>query len=114
MRSKPHPPARDAAESGDRRTKTYFENFKLVILCSFCSDQHRALHEDRGQCLPFLVTFKEGVGRCVVAARDIAPGELIFREEALVIGPNHDTPPLCLSCLKVVNDQPRGMMTNNE
>ena len=74
------------------------------FVSSFCSDQHRALHEDGGQCLPFLVTSRAGVGRCVMAARDIAPGQLIFREEAVAIGPNHDTPPLCLSCLKVVNN----------
>ena len=40
--------------------------------------------------------------KVVTRIRDIAPGQLIFREEASAVGPNHDTPPLCLSCLKLV------------
>ena len=38
----------------------------------------------------------------MVAARDIKPGELIFTEEALGLGPNHQTLPCCLDCMKQV------------
>ena len=34
-------------------------------------------------------------GRYVVATRDIAPGEVIFTEEPLEIGPNHANDVLC-------------------
>ena len=40
--------------------------------------------------------------RYMVAARDIKPGELIFTEEALGLGPNHQTLPCCLDCMKQV------------
>ena len=88
-----------------RERMSYLVQF-IHSCSSFCSSEHGALHEDQGQCLPYSVTSLAGVGRCLVAARDITAGELIFREEALAIGPNHDTPPLCLSCLKVVNPAP--------
>ena len=40
----------------------------------------------------------------MVASRDINPGEVIFSEEALALGPNHSTPPCCLECLRKVQD----------
>ena len=40
--------------------------------------------------------------RYMVAARDIKPGELIFTEEPLGLGPNHSTLPCCLDCMKQV------------
>ena len=48
---------------------------------SWCCAAHMALHldPDTGLCFPFTVTRAPGVGRCVLAARDIAPGETIFR-----------------------------------
>ena len=68
----------------------------------WCCPSHRDLHLDTetGACFPFSVQWTEEVGRCMVAARDIKAGEVIFREtESLVIGPGHECPPLCLSCL---------------
>ena len=41
----------------------------------------------------------------MVAARDIKPGELIFTEEPLGLGPNHSTLPCCLDCMKQVLNQ---------
>ena len=41
----------------------------------------------------------------MVAARDINPGELIFTEEPLGLGPNHSTLPCCLDCMKQVLNQ---------
>ena len=47
---------------------------------TFCSGGHLRLHlGEGGECLPFTITRREGVGRCALAARDIRPGELIFR-----------------------------------
>ena len=43
--------------------------------------------------------------RYMVAARDIKPGELIFTEEPLGLGPNHSTLPCCLDCMKQVLNQ---------
>ena len=38
----------------------------------------------------------------MVAARDIKPGELIFTEDPIGLGPNHSTLPCCLDCMKAV------------
>ncbi len=38
----------------------------------------------------------------MVASRDIQPGEVIFSEDPLAVGPNHTTLPCCLECLKQV------------
>ncbi len=40
------------------------------------------------------------VGRYVVAARDIDALEVILEDSPAVFGPNNNTPPVCLECLK--------------
>ena len=68
----------------------------------FCCAEHGALHTntDTGSCHPYTVRYDDHVGRYVVASRDIKQGEVIFGErEPLVVGPNHECPPLCLQCL---------------
>ena len=50
-------------------------------------------------CLPFRVEVKEGVGRCVVAARDIPALDVILRDYPAMVGPYYDQHPLCLECL---------------
>ena len=44
-----------------------------------------------------------GVGRALVATRDIAAGELVFEERPLTVGPLHNTPPVCLGCFGKVS-----------
>jgi hypothetical protein len=39
----------------------------------------------------------------MLATRAISPGELVFQERAVAVGPFHDTPPVCLACLKRVS-----------
>jgi len=73
----------------------------------YCCLNHRLLHhpEDHEEPWPIVVKFKPGVGRVMIAARDIDQGELIFSEDPLVKGPNHTlTTPHCLECLKEVKD----------
>merc|ERR1719495_426769 len=63
---------------------------------------------DHEEPWPFSVGEKEGVGRLLVAARDIDKGELIFTEKALASGPNHSlNQEHCLDCLKVIEDKNR-------
>jgi hypothetical protein len=47
-------------------------------------------------CYPYKVEEREGVGRILVATRDIQPGDIIFRETQLVIGPSKRTHPVCI------------------
>ena len=77
----------------------------------YCCTQHRDLHvpeaeddsdEGSNKARPFRVLYRPEVGRYVVAARDIEPGEVIFSEEALAIGPSHDALPCCLDCMKPI------------
>jgi hypothetical protein len=79
----------------------------------FCGDEHRDLHrppltgddDDAGShssCYPYLVSNIDGIGRCLVAARNIEPGELVFKERPVAVGPLHDTPPVCLTCFQKV------------
>ena len=37
-----------------------------------------------------------------MATRNIEPGEIVFREEPIIIGNNHETQPICLGCLQPV------------
>merc|ERR1719481_264668 len=74
----------------------------------YCSDDHRELHHPTGheEPWPFVVKYREGVGRLMVAARDIDQGELIFTEEPLVGGPNHTLQgDYCLECLKYMPEK---------
>lgn len=50
-------------------------------------------------CLPFTVMYKEGVGRYVVASRDIKASEIILCDTPAVLGPNYETEAVCLECL---------------
>ena len=74
----------------------------------FCCDDHRDLHRpvaaesSAAECYPFAVVAVPGVGRALVATRDIAAGELVFEERPLTVGPLHDTPPVCLGCFDKV------------
>eukprot|EP00090_Calanus_glacialis_P002954 TRINITY_DN12154_c0_g1_i1.p1 TRINITY_DN12154_c0_g1~~TRINITY_DN12154_c0_g1_i1.p1 ORF type:complete len:553 (-),score=159.07 TRINITY_DN12154_c0_g1_i1:57-1715(-) len=73
----------------------------------YCGPEHRELHhpEDHDEPWPFIVKYKPGVGRLMVAAREIDQGELIFTEPCLAQGPNHTLfSPYCLDCLKKVPD----------
>ena len=63
-----------------------------------CCSEHFALHRSENHCNPFKVSHKEGIGRILEASRRIEPGELIFRETPLTIGPLHESSPMCLVC----------------
>ena len=68
-----------------------------VCQCQYCGHHHQYHHHPvTGQCLPYHVSRMEGVGRMILAARDIEPGEEIFREKELVVGPSRRVPPVCL------------------
>lgn len=63
-----------------------------------CCQSHLSVHRVGSTCLPFSVTYKEGVGRCVVAARDISALEEILHDYPAMVGPYYDEHPLCLEC----------------
>ena len=59
---------------------------------------HFLIHRPDNLCYPFIVKNGPGVGRFLVASRDIKPCELILRELPAVFGPYTPTSPLCLTC----------------
>ena len=71
--------------------------------------QHASYHQDplTGACFPFHVSRVPGVGRVLVAAADLLPGEQVFRERELVVGPSRTTPPVCLGCGRRVSGKVR-------
>ena len=71
---------------------------------SFCSNAHRVLHQDdNGQCFPYQIENRPGIGRVLIATRTIKPMELILMDPGTVIGPNYTSKPTCLECLRPVN-----------
>jgi len=50
-----------------------------------CSSDHLQVHRCEEKCLPWTVKFQPGVGRTLVAARDIQSFELIMKDTPLVI-----------------------------
>ena len=43
------------------------------------------------------------LGRYAVATRDLKAGDVIFKDEAVVVGPKQITEPVCLGCYKRVD-----------
>jgi len=85
-----------------------------VKKCSKCCDtsfcgSHEIFHknEETSDCFPYKVDSIEGVGRILRASRDILPGEEIFREKEMVLGPSRNIPPVCLGCGRRVNGMVR-------
>eukprot|EP00092_Neocalanus_flemingeri_P001422 GFUD01001518.1.p1 GENE.GFUD01001518.1~~GFUD01001518.1.p1 ORF type:complete len:523 (+),score=123.72 GFUD01001518.1:307-1875(+) len=73
----------------------------------FCGS-HESFHKNESSgCFPFKVDCLEGVGRVIRAARDIAPGEEIFWEKEMVVGPSRSIPPVCLGCGRRVSGRVR-------
>ena len=66
----------------------------------FCSDEHLQIHKSNKKCLPWTVKFQEGVGRTLVASRDILPFELVMTDLPLVTV--QDLSDLCVHCKEVV------------
>jgi hypothetical protein len=63
-------------------------------MCQNCSitpvcDAHGHLHRDNELriCYPVEIVVRNGVGRCMVATRDIQPGELVMRDVSAALGP---------------------------
>ena len=67
-----------------------------------CRD-HQRFHSRDGRCFPFKVSVREGRGKCLVATRDIQPGELILRDQPIVQSPYTKTKPQCLQCARRVD-----------
>lgn len=69
----------------------------------YCGEVCKELHfpPDKETAWPIVVKYRSQVGRYIIASRDIAAGEVIFAEEALALGPAHDSLPSCLNCLKL-------------
>ena len=56
-------------------------------------------------CFPFMVEQRPGVGRFVVATRDIEPLEMVMWDNAATLGPRMGCAPCCLQCLKPVTGE---------
>ena len=61
-----------------------------------CSPQHLQVHRGGKKCLPWVVKFQEGVGRALVASRDILPFELVMEDDPLVKVVGADE--FCVNC----------------
>ncbi|XP_063848062.1 SET domain-containing protein SmydA-8-like isoform X2 [Scylla paramamosain] len=67
-----------------------------------CQREHwKQGHKD--QCQPFQVLHSPELGRYMVASRDLKAGDIILREDPIVVGPKQVTEPVCLGCYKRVD-----------
>jgi hypothetical protein len=76
------------------------ESCGLVSSCA----QHQNFHtsKDGSFCYPWTVEKREGVGRVLVAVRDIKYLEIILEDDPIGLSPTQDTPQLCLQCFKLI------------
>lgn len=77
---------------------------KKVFYCSKeCQKKHWKTHKFDCKSLPYRICQSPELGRYLVAARDLAEGEVLFTEAPLVVGPIAITPPVCLNCYNLVD-----------
>jgi len=51
------------------------------------------------------VSYKDGVGNCLVAARNIKATEEVLVDHPAIIAPYHDPQPMCIECLRKTDGQ---------
>ncbi|CAB4059956.1 SMYD [Lepeophtheirus salmonis] len=70
----------------------------------FCCEEHAVIHRlpRDGSCIPIDIKEDDIKGRHIVASRDINPGEVVFVDRPVVVGPNHEVTPLCITCSEKV------------
>ncbi|XP_066945423.1 uncharacterized protein [Macrobrachium rosenbergii] len=67
-----------------------------------CQKDHwKTGHKD--QCRPYQVLQSPELGRYMVASRDLKAGDVILKEDPIVVGPKQITEPICLGCYKRVD-----------
>ncbi|KAJ9593991.1 hypothetical protein L9F63_014586, partial [Diploptera punctata] len=73
----------------------------------YCSRDHQRLDwkGHRNRCKPFKIADNKVLGRHLIATRDLKVGEVILKEMPLIAGPSQITPPVCLGCYKLLNEQ---------
>jgi len=77
-------------------------NCRRVFYCGrSCQKQHWK-RGHKTHCRPYVIQSDTTLGRHLVACKDIAAGDVILREEPLVLGPKQITEPVCLACYKRV------------
>ena len=52
----------------------------------------------------FQIERNDTFGRFLVAQTDLQPGQLIFNELPMIVGPRQLTKPICLGCHKEISD----------
>jgi len=67
-------------------------------LVETCSKHIRMHRNNSGYCFPLRVATQDGLGKHLVATRDIQQLEIIFEDSPLATGPTHSTVPVCLEC----------------
>ena len=92
-------------------TVCFFCESEKCETCSSCGlvsscVKHKNLHtsKDGSFCYPWTVERRDGVGRILVAVRDIKHLEVILEDEPVGLSPTQDTPELCLQCFKLIPD----------
>ncbi|RZB39814.1 msta, isoform B-like [Asbolus verrucosus] len=77
-------------------------------LVSYCNKEHQKKHWKTHKllCRPYEIISTKEVGRCLVATRDLNPGDLILSELPLVYGPRphmvEEGPVPCPGCCKLI------------
>ncbi|XP_063903884.1 SET domain-containing protein SmydA-8 isoform X2 [Zophobas morio] len=68
----------------------------------YCSKEHQKddWKKHKTSCVCYKVTRDDTLGRCVIATRNIRPGEVIMKSPPLLLGPKTVSAPLCLTCHK--------------
>ncbi|XP_045131510.1 uncharacterized protein LOC123516301 [Portunus trituberculatus] len=104
----------ESSPSEPAKTLTCSECSKVAtVVCGgcwivgFCSRDHQLTGwtKHRPKCRPWRVTSSSNLGRFMVATRDIAAGEVLMKDEPLLIGPKMMTEPVCLACYRPVDGE---------
>ena len=72
---------------------------EIVAVCP----AHRPAHRPASTCLPFTRVLLPGRGHCLVATRDLLPGELVLSELPAITAPYTRSRPVCLQCYALLS-----------
>lgn len=104
---RPAPPPQqekvEASNFSERLQLNYCPTKRSEVLRSLRPQEEPAFAAARGEGEAAVeIHWTPAFGRYLVAARDIAAGEVVFREAPLVVGPKAGAGPTCLACLKAL------------